>query len=42
MGYMVLQERRLRTLERRAKIWGYEDETEHCLALAKMWDAVDE
>ncbi len=42
MGYLVLQERRLRTLERRAKAWGYDDETEHCLALAKMWDKVDE
>lgn len=42
MGYLVLQERRLRTLERRAKTWGYDDETEHCLALAKMWDKVDE
>ena len=42
LSYLVLQERRLRTLERRAKIWGYEDETEHCLALAKMWDEVDE
>ena len=41
MGYLVLQERRLRTLERRARIWGYDDETEHCLALAKMWDAVE-
>lgn len=42
MGYLILQERRLRTLERRAKTWGYDDETEHCLALAKMWDKVDE
>jgi len=40
MGYLILQEKRLRTLERRAKIWGYDDETEHCLALAKMWDSV--
>lgn len=40
-GYLVMQERRLRTLERRAKTWGYDDETEHCLALAKMWDAVE-
>ena len=40
MGYLVLQERRLRTLERRAKIWGYDDETEHLMALAKAWDAV--
>ena len=38
MGYLVLQERRLRTLERRAKNWGYDDETEHCLALARAWD----
>ena len=42
MGYLVLQERRLRRLERRAKTWGYDDETEHCLALARMWDSVDE
>lgn len=41
MGYLVLQERRLRTLERRAKNWGYDDETEHCLALAKYWDRVE-
>lgn len=41
-GYLVLQERRLRTLERRAKNWGYDDETEHCLALAKYWDRVDD
>lgn len=42
MGYLILQERRLRTLERRAKHWGiYDDETEHCLALAKAWDAVE-
>ena len=41
MGYLVLQERRLRTLERRAKNWGYDDETEHCLALAKAWDSVE-
>lgn len=41
MGYLVMQERRLRTLERRAKIWGYDDETEHCLALARAWDAVE-
>lgn len=41
MGYLVLQERRLRTLERRAKTWGYDDETEHLLALAKAWDAVE-
>ena len=41
MGYLVMQERRLRTLERRAKIWGYDDETEHCLALAKAWDSVE-
>ena len=40
MGYLVLQERRLRTLERRAKIWGYDDETDHLLALAKAWDSV--
>jgi hypothetical protein len=38
MGYLILQERRLRTLERRAKNWGYHDETDHCLALAKVWD----
>ena len=41
MGYLVMQERRLRTLERRAKNWGYDDETEHCLALAKYWDRVE-
>ena len=41
MGYLVMQERRLRTLERRAKIWGYDDETEHCLALARAWDSVE-
>lgn len=41
MGYLILQERRLRTLERRAKNWGYDDETEHCLALAKYWDRVE-
>jgi hypothetical protein len=41
MGYLVLQERRLRTLERRAKNWGYNDETEHLLALARAWDAVE-
>lgn len=41
MGYLVLQERRLRILERRARIWGYDDETEHCLALAKAWDSVE-
>lgn len=41
MGYLVLQERRLRTLERRAKNWGYDDEAEHCLALAKYWDRVE-
>ena len=41
MGYLILQERRLRTLERRAKNWGYEDEIEHCLALARAWDAVE-
>ena len=41
MGYLILQERRLRTLERRARIWGYDDETEHCLALAKAWDSVE-
>jgi len=42
MGYLVMQERRLRTLERRAKNWGYDDETEHLLALARAWDRVDE
>ena len=41
MGYLILQERRLRTLERRAKNWGYDDETEHLLALARAWDAVE-
>ena len=38
MGYLVLQERRLRTLERRAKNWGYNDESDHLMALANFWD----
>jgi hypothetical protein len=38
MGYLVLQEKRLRQLQRRCVNWGIEDDYDHLKSLAEFYD----